>query len=160
LTVASVGLVNAAATPLSTAFGGFCPIPFGAAPLSRRTQRATSAKAPRSARGGFGCPRRQCCVPASLARSSAGLIVEASQTGAIVIGDDKTAVVGGAVLRHAVEILAEAAVEALDQAIGLRPGEAVGNGALGAESVEEMVPEGLGGWRTNCGSGLNRRPER
>jgi hypothetical protein len=88
-----------------------------------------------------------------LARSSAGLIVEASQTGAIVIGDDKTAVVGGAVLRHAVEILAEAAVEALDQAIGLRPGEAVGNGALGAESVEEMVPEGsvaAAAYRTRC----------
>ena len=60
------------------------------------------------------------------------LIVKASQAGAIVVGDEgveigvafgmveKAAVVGGAVLRHAAEMLAEAAVEALDHAVGLR----------------------------------------
>ena len=61
------------------------------------------------------------------------LVTEASQPGAVVVGDEgeqvgvtfgvieKAAVMGGAVLRHAVEMLAEAAVEALDHAIGLRP---------------------------------------
>src|SRR4051794_18707317 len=51
------------------------------------------------------------------------LVIEASQAGAIVVGDEgvqvgvafamveKAAVVGGAVLRHAAEMLAEAAVE-------------------------------------------------
>src|SRR4051812_42665469 len=78
------------------------------------------------------------------------LIVETSQTGAIVVGNEgvevgiafgmaaKAAVVGGTVLRHPGEMLAEAAVEALDHAVGLRPeglGEAVGNGARGADPV-------------------------
>ena len=57
------------------------------------------------------------------------LVVEASQAGAIVVGNegvevgvafgmvDKAAVVGGAVLRHAVEMFAEASVEALDHAV-------------------------------------------
>ena len=52
---------------------------------------------------------------------------------------------GGAVLRHAVEMLAEAAVEALDHAI-VRPeraGEAVGDGALRANSVKGMLPGGF-----------------
>jgi hypothetical protein len=52
-------------------------------------------------------------------------IVEASQAGSIVVGDEgvevgiafgmveEATMVGGAVLRHAVEMLAEAAVEAL-----------------------------------------------
>jgi hypothetical protein len=56
------------------------------------------------------------------------LIVETSQTGAIVVGNEgvevgvafgmaeKAAVVGGAVLRHPGEMLTEAAVEALDHA--------------------------------------------
>ena len=86
------------------------------------------------------------------------LIAEASQPGAIVVGDEgeqvgvtfgvieKAAVVGGAVLRHAVEMLAEAAVEALDHAIGLRPertGEAVGDGALRASLVKGMLTGGF-----------------
>jgi len=86
------------------------------------------------------------------------LIVEASQPGAIVIGDEavevgiafgmvvKAAVVGGAVLRHAVEMFAEAAVEAFDHAVGLRPerlGEAVNDGALGAKPVERVLAGGF-----------------
>jgi hypothetical protein len=58
---------------------------------------------------------------------------------------EKAAVVGGTVLRHPGEMLAEAAVEALDHAVGLRPeglGEAVGNGARGADPVEEVVARG------------------
>ena len=69
------------------------------------------------------------------------LVVKTSQAGAIVVGDEgveigiafgmveKAAVEGGTVLRHAAEMLAEAAVEAFAHAIGLRPeglGEAVG----------------------------------
>jgi hypothetical protein len=84
------------------------------------------------------------------------LVVETSQTGAIVVGDEgeevgvafgmveKAAVVSGAVLRHAGKMLAEAAVEALDHAVGLRPerlGEA-GDGARGAGAVERMVARG------------------
>jgi hypothetical protein len=48
---------------------------------------------------------------------------------------EKAAVVGGTILRHPAQMLAEAPVEALDHAVGLRPeglGEAVGDGALGA----------------------------
>jgi hypothetical protein len=57
------------------------------------------------------------------------LVVEASQAGAIVVGDEgvevgvafivvaKAAMVGDMVLRHPVEMLAEAAVEALDHAV-------------------------------------------
>ena len=67
-------------------------------------------------------------------------IAEASQAGAIVIGDkggeigiafgmvEKAAVVGGAVLLVAVEVVTEAAVEPLDHAIGLRPAETGGRG--------------------------------
>src|ERR1700738_950827 len=77
------------------------------------------------------------------------LVVETSQTGAIVVGDEgveagiafgmaeEAAVVGGAVLRHPGKMLAEAAVEALDHAVGLRPeglGEPVGDGARGVDS--------------------------
>jgi hypothetical protein len=85
------------------------------------------------------------------------LIVETSQTGAIVVGDEgveigiafgmaeKAAVMGGAVLRHPGEMLAEAAVEALDHAVGLRVEglrEAVGDGARGAGPVERVVARG------------------
>jgi hypothetical protein len=85
------------------------------------------------------------------------LIVETSQTGAIVVGDEgvevgiafgmveKAAVVGGAVLRHPSKMLAEAAVETLDHAVGLRPeglGEAVGDGVRGADPVEGVVARG------------------
>jgi hypothetical protein len=57
------------------------------------------------------------------------LVVEASQAGVIVVGDEgvevgvtfgmveKAAVVGDAVLRHPAEMLAEAAVEAFDHAV-------------------------------------------
>jgi len=57
------------------------------------------------------------------------LVVEASQAGAIVVGDEgvevgvtfgmieKAAVVGGAVLRHPTQMLAEASVEAFDHAV-------------------------------------------
>ncbi len=60
------------------------------------------------------------------------VVVEASQAGAIVVGDEsvevgvafgvveKAAVMSGAVLRHAAEMIPEAAVEALNHAIGLR----------------------------------------
>jgi hypothetical protein len=59
---------------------------------------------------------------------------------------EKAAVVGGAVLRHPGTMLAEAAVEALDHAVGLRPaglGEPVGDGARGADPVEGVVARGL-----------------
>jgi hypothetical protein len=55
---------------------------------------------------------------------------------------EKPAVMGGAVLRHAAEMLAEAAVEALDHAVGLRaegPGETVGDGVLRASLVKGML---------------------
>jgi hypothetical protein len=58
---------------------------------------------------------------------------------------EKAAVVGGAVLRHAGKMLAEAAVEALDHAVGLRPerlGEAVGDGTRGAGAVKRVVARG------------------
>jgi hypothetical protein len=86
------------------------------------------------------------------------LIIQASQAGAIVIIDEvieigiafgvveEAAVVGGPVLRHAVEVLAEAAVEALNHAVGLRsegPGEAVGDGPLGTGPVEGMRARGF-----------------
>jgi hypothetical protein len=48
-------------------------------------------------------------------------------------------------LRHAGKMLAEAAVEALDHAVGLRPeglGEAVGDGVRGADPVEGVVARG------------------
>jgi hypothetical protein len=54
-------------------------------------------------------------------------------------------VVGGAVLRHPGKMLAEAAVEALDHAVGVRPEglrEAVGDRARGADPVEEVVARG------------------
>jgi len=62
---------------------------------------------------------------------------------------DKAAMVGGTVLRHAVEVLGEAAVEALDHAVGLRPerpGEAVGDGMPGTGAVEGMARRGLVVW--------------
>jgi len=86
-----------------------------------------------------------------------GLVVEASQAGTVVVGDEgvevgiafgmvnKAAVVGGAVLRHAGEMLAETTVEALDHAVGLRPerlSETVGDGARGAEAVERVLARG------------------
>jgi hypothetical protein len=86
------------------------------------------------------------------------LVIEASQACAIVVGDksvevgvafgmvEKAAVVGGTVLRHPVEMLAEASVEALDPAVGLRPEglrEAVGDGAPGAAPVEGVVARGF-----------------
>jgi len=82
------------------------------------------------------------------------LVVETSQTGAIVAGDEgveagiafgmtqKAAVMGNAVLLQPGKMLAEAAVEALDHAVGLRPeglGEAVGDGARGADPGEGVV---------------------
>ena len=86
------------------------------------------------------------------------LIVEASQAGAIVVGDEgvevgvafgvveEAAVMSGAVLRHAAEVVAEAAVEALDHAVGLRPegpGEAVIDAMAGAECGRRLPPRGL-----------------
>lgn len=79
------------------------------------------------------------------------LIVEASQAGAIVVGDEgveigvafgvveEAAVMSGAVLRHAAKVVAEAAVEALDHAVGLRPegpGEAMIDAMAGTGAVE------------------------
>ena len=84
------------------------------------------------------------------------LVIEASQAGAIVVGDEgvevgvafgmivKAAV--GAQLRSAFEMLAEAAVEALDHAICLRPkglGEAVINLMAGTGAIERMLARGL-----------------
>ena len=78
------------------------------------------------------------------------LVIETSQAGAVVFGDEgvevgvaflvvaKATMVGGAVLRQPVEMLAEAAVETLDHAVALRPdrlGEAVGDGARAAQLV-------------------------
>ncbi|MGC2202174.1 MAG: hypothetical protein WA633_18810 [Stellaceae bacterium] len=86
------------------------------------------------------------------------LVVEASQAGAIVVGDEgveagvafgmveKAAVMSGAVLRHSAEMLAKAAVEGFDHTVGLRPeglGEAVDDGALDADAVEGMVARGF-----------------
>ena len=85
---------------------------------------------------------------------SGRLIVEASQAGAIVIGDEgveigiafgmveEAAVMSGAVLRHAAEMVAEAAVEALDHAIGLRPkgaSEAVRDRVPGADAIKGVI---------------------
>jgi hypothetical protein len=89
------------------------------------------------------------------------LVVEAFQSGLIVVGDegeeigiafgmiDKAAVMGGAVLGHAVEVLADASVEALDHAVGLRPegsGQAVGDGVFAAERIEGVVSRGFVLW--------------
>ncbi len=86
------------------------------------------------------------------------LVVEASQSGLIVVGDEgdevgvsfgvvaEAAMVGGAVLRHPVEVFADAAVEAPGHAVGSRVeglGEAVGDAALAAEGVEGVVSGGL-----------------
>ena len=86
------------------------------------------------------------------------LVVETSQTGAIVAGDEgveagiafgmtqKAAVMGNAVLLQPGEMLAEAAVEALDHAVGLRPeglGEPVGDGARGADSRQSSETKHL-----------------
>jgi hypothetical protein len=92
------------------------------------------------------------------------LVVETSQTGAIVVGDEgveggiafgmveKAAVVGGAVLRHPGKMLAEAAVAALDHAPRLRGGRLLVCGrngwvrrwvmARGAGPVEGVVARG------------------
>ena len=54
---------------------------------------------------------------------------------------EEAAVMGGAVLRHAAQMVAEAAVEAFDHAVGLRvkgAGEAVSDGARGASTIEGM----------------------
>jgi hypothetical protein len=63
---------------------------------------------------------------------SGSIVTEASQSGLVVIGDEglevgvafgmvnEPSVMSGAVLRHSVEVLAKAAIEALDHAVGLR----------------------------------------
>jgi hypothetical protein len=80
------------------------------------------------------------------------LVAEASQSSVIVVGD-KGVEVGvafgviakaamGLQLWSAAEMLAEAAVEALDHAVGLRaegPGEAVGDGVLRAHPVNGVL---------------------
>jgi hypothetical protein len=71
---------------------------------------------------------------------------EGKEVGVAFCMVEKAAVVGGPVLRHPVEMLAEASVEALDHAVGLRPEglrEAVGDGALGADPVEGVVVRAL-----------------
>ena len=82
------------------------------------------------------------------------LIVKTAQAGAIVVGDkgveiriafgmvEKAAVVGGAVLRPAAEMVAEAAIEALDHAVGLRAkgaDEAVRDRMPGADAVKGVI---------------------
>ena len=87
-----------------------------------------------------------------------GEVSEASQSGLIVAGDeaveigvsfgviDKTSVVGGSVFRHALEMLANASVEAFGHAIGLRPerpGKAVFYVVCGTNSIERMLAGGF-----------------
>jgi hypothetical protein len=80
------------------------------------------------------------------------LVTEASQAGANVVGDEGVEVgvafdmvakaAMGAQLRSLLEMLAEAAVEALDHAVGLRvkrADQAVGNLVLGADAIEGML---------------------
>src|SRR5712691_7736998 len=79
------------------------------------------------------------------------LVVEASQSGVIVVGDEgveigislgmveEASVMGGAVLRHTVEVLGEAAIEAFDHAVGLRPegsGQPVRDTVAAADDIE------------------------
>jgi hypothetical protein len=93
--------------------------------------------------------------PARLARSSARVIGEASQTSAIVGGDEgeEIGVAFGMVakaamgpqLRSAGEMLAEAAVEALDHAVGLRvkgADQAVGDRMPGADAIDTKGQKG------------------
>jgi hypothetical protein len=90
-----------------------------------------------------------------------GKIAEASQASAIVIGDKgveigvtfgviaEPAVVSGPVWRHAVEMVTQAAVKALDHAVGLRSkgaGEAVRDGALDASKIKGMGARRLVFW--------------
>jgi transposase InsO family protein len=65
---------------------------------------------------------------------------------------EKAAVVGGTVFRHPVEMLAEASVEALDHAVGLRP---AANGIEQKRRLTEFFswynrrrPHQALGWRT------------
>ncbi len=83
-----------------------------------------------------------------------GEIAEASQAGVIVVGDEvvqvgvafgvivKAAVMSGAVLRHTVEVFAEAAVEALDHAVGLRAkraDQAVSDRLVSAKAIKGVI---------------------
>ena len=71
---------------------------------------------------------------------------EGDEVGITLCVVDKAAVVGGAVLRHSVEMFADAAVEALDHCVGLRVeglGDAVADGAGPAEGIERVVSDGL-----------------
>jgi hypothetical protein len=87
------------------------------------------------------------------------LVTEASQVGAIVIGDEGVEVgvafdmvakaAMGAQLWSLLKMLAEAAVEAFDHAVGLRVKRAdqtVGNPILGADSIEGMLAGRLVVW--------------
>src|SRR5712692_744005 len=86
------------------------------------------------------------------------LVVEASQSGVIVVGNkgvevgisfgmvEEASVVGGTVLRHTAQMLADPAVEALDHAVGLRPegsGQPVSDAAAATEDIEEVVAGGF-----------------
>jgi hypothetical protein len=81
-------------------------------------------------------------------------IAETSQAGAIVVGDEgeevgvafgmvaKAAMVGGAILRDAVEMLTEAPVEALDHVVGLRAkgaDQAVNDRVPGADAIKGVI---------------------
>ena len=89
------------------------------------------------------------------------MIVEASQSGAIVVGDkgveigvalgvaEEASVVRCAILGHTGEMVTEAAVEAFDHAVGLRAegfGELVADGVPPAELIKGMLAGGLIGW--------------
>ena len=91
-----------------------------------------------------------------------GLVSEASQACSIVVSDEgedaglafgvacEACAVSGVVagLRQGAHGLAEAAVEALDHAVGLGPvgpGQPVGDAARGAEAVEGVLAAGPGG---------------
>src|SRR5271166_5887587 len=133
-----------------------CPRSRRALPSSQTTPVAPDIRASReSARA---CPGAGVVSREFSEELGGRLVVVASQSGAVVVGDEgveigvafgmveKAAVVGGTVLRHPFEMLAEASVEALDHAVGLRPEglrEAVGNGALGADPVEGVVARGF-----------------
>src|SRR6266852_5956442 len=86
------------------------------------------------------------------------LVVKTSQAGSIVVIDEgvevgisfgmveEASMMGGAVLRHAVEMLADPAIEALDHAVGLRPegsGQPVGDAVAATDDIEEVVSGGF-----------------
>src|SRR5260370_41962213 len=85
------------------------------------------------------------------------LVVEASQSGVIVVGDEgvkigislgmveEASVMGGAVLRQATQVLGEAAIKAFDHAVGLRP-EGSGQPMRDAVAATDDIKAVVAGW--------------